>query len=726
MQTLFVVTLVVVSLVNLILGGVVIASGRKSLHHNFFFGFAASVFLWSAGIALFLGSTDPGWAALWAKVYYIGAAIIGYCLLGLALTLPNATGEKPNKGLLLALAVPLVGILPLVLPGDTFVREVILLNTGNEVVLGATPYIIYTLYFMAHIVACVYIIIKKYLQARLLGKRMVRAQLGFILAGLLTAGLFGVLFNLVLPLYGNYKLIWAGPPFTLVLVILVFYAIIRHGLFDVRRALAQSSAYILSIISVGVMYGAAVFGASFILFSGEQLNVLQNVINIIMATVLAFTFQPLKNFFDKVTDRIFFRHDYNLQDVLNKLSDITTYEINLRRVSIKSAEFIASVVKAKFISVHVLGADTKRYMIGSVEGLEGEDRLIALLRKQEGKITVTHQLELLDTELRDLLEGNNISMVTRLETSRELVGFMCYGEKLTGNFYTSKDMQVVRTAASELALAIQNSLRFAEIGNFNETLQAKVDMATEKLRNTNQKLKQLDAAKDEFVSMASHQLRTPLTSVKGYLSMVLEGDAGELNPTQEKLLKEAFTSSERMVRLIGDFLNVSRLRTGKFIIEKTVVDIADLVQGEVEQLRATAESRELQLIYERPTNLPLVEIDRNKLQQVIMNFIDNAIFYSRSGGEIRIELLRVDDTITFRVKDNGIGVPAKEKQHLFTKFFRASNARRQRPDGTGIGLFMAQKIIVAHDGSVIFDSTEGKGSTFGFRLPITSKKLVKK
>jgi len=105
-----------------------------------------------------------------------------------------------------------------------------------------------------------------------------------------------------------------------------------------------------------------------------------------------------------------------------------------------------------------------------------------------------------------------------------------------------------------------------------------------------------------------------------------------------------------------------------------------------------------------------------------MNFIDNALFYSKSGGKVRIELLKKQNEVILKVKDSGIGVPAHEKRRIFTKFYRASNARKQRPDGTGIGLFMAQKVIVAHGGSVIFESTEGKGSTFGFHLPIVLSK----
>jgi signal transduction histidine kinase len=214
--------------------------------------------------------------------------------------------------------------------------------------------------------------------------------------------------------------------------------------------------------------------------------------------------------------------------------------------------------------------------------------------------------------------------------------------------------------------------------------------------------------------MASHQLRTPLTSIKGYLSMVLEGDAGKVSSTQREMLNQAFFSSQRMVYLIADLLNISRLNTGKFVIELSKVNLAEVVKEELTQLEETAASHSLTLSYDKPKNFPDLMLDETKTRQVIMNFVDNAIYYTPKGGHINVQLVNSADTVTLKVQDDGIGVPKSEQPHLFTKFYRAGNARKARPDGTGLGLFMAKKVIAAQGGSIIFDSSEGKGSTFGF------------
>jgi signal transduction histidine kinase len=236
------------------------------------------------------------------------------------------------------------------------------------------------------------------------------------------------------------------------------------------------------------------------------------------------------------------------------------------------------------------------------------------------------------------------------------------------------------------------------------------------LRKANERLKELDQTKDDFISMASHQLRTPLTSVKGYVSMVLEGDVGKISTKQKELLDQAFISSQRMVYLIADLLNVSRLKTGKFIIEAKPTNLADVVEGEIRQLIETAKGRGLKLTYQKPTAFPTLMLDDTKIRQVIMNFADNAIYYTPSGGHIAVSLEDKGESIEFTVSDNGIGVPKSEQHHLFGKFYRAGNAKKARPDGTGLGLFMAKKVVVAQGGAIIFRSEEGKGSTFGFNF----------
>jgi signal transduction histidine kinase len=320
------------------------------------------------------------------------------------------------------------------------------------------------------------------------------------------------------------------------------------------------------------------------------------------------------------------------------------------------------------------------------------------------------------SDMQRLLKSYRIDIVIPLVHGSDIVGLLLVGaakEHRLGLY----DMQLLRSIAGELAIALQNAASLEVIKEMNGQLQQRITAAVDELQHSNNQLHDLDKAKEEFVSLASHQLRTPLTSVKGYISMVLEGDAGKITKVQRQLLSEAFTSSERMVRLINDFLNVSRIQTGKFLIDPVETDLVKVVRQEVEALQSAAKARGIKLKTVVPPNPVVLSLDEEKIRQVIMNFIDNALYYSKAQTETVVSLSVSPREARLEVRDQGIGVPMKQQAQLFTKFFRADNARKQRPDGTGVGLYLAKKVIDSHGGKLIFSSTEGKGSTFGFKLP---------
>lgn len=294
--------------------------------------------------------------------------------------------------------------------------------------------------------------------------------------------------------------------------------------------------------------------------------------------------------------------------------------------------------------------------------------------------------------------------MTKLRTRDRLSGVMIVG--LEEPLPKIDDIELVERLAETTGIALDNRLLFEENKRFLKQLQS-----------SNVHLKEIDEAKDEFISLVSHQLRTPLTSLKGFLSMVLDGDVGDISKPQRGMLQQAYDSSQRMVYLIADLLNASRLRSGKFVINNQPTDLPELVASELSQIKEAAAARQVNFDFNKPANFPKVMMDETKIRQVIMNFLDNALYYTPAGGHVAVSLKATDNTIEYSVIDNGIGVPDGEQQKLFSKLYRASNARSMRPEGTGLGLYMAKKVIVAQGGAVLFKSVEGRGSTFGFVFP---------
>ncbi|CAN5625307.1 hypothetical protein BH23PAT1_BH23PAT1_4220 [soil metagenome] len=517
------------------------------------------------------------------------------------------------------------------------------------------------------------------------------------------------------------------PLSAIVLAFALSYAVIKHGFLDIRFIVARAVGYALSIFSLGWIYGlTAYLLLPRIFFPELDLTRTQEVFFAITAVIIALTFQPLKRFFDRVTNKLFYQDAYDGQALIDQLNAILVTNVDLDNLIKRSADLIGRNLKSKHCSflINETAYMPRRIISDKQSSFKELDTIKETTEHLKQQIIVTDELE--DNKLKRVLQKNDIAGLARLTTTLkydiEGTGFLILGEKMSGNPYNSQDIRIIRIIANEMVIAIQNALRYEEIEKFNITLLEKVDTATRQLRKSNEKLKAMDEAKDEFISMASHQLRTPLTSVKGYLSMVLEGDAGKVPPAQQKFINQAFVSSQRMAYLISDLLNISRLRTGKFIIDSIPTNLAEVIEGEIGQLRETAESRKLKLIYKKPANFPELTLDEVKIRQVIMNFIDNAIYYTPAGGRVEVTLADTGQVVEFKVIDNGIGVPRSEQHQLFNKFYRAGNARKARPDGTGLGLFMAKKVITAQGGNIIFQSREGMGSTFGFAIP--KKKLI--
>ncbi|MES2876739.1 MAG: ATP-binding protein [Patescibacteria group bacterium] len=403
-----------------------------------------------------------------------------------------------------------------------------------------------------------------------------------------------------------------------------------------------------------------------------------------------------------------------------KLITILTSSVAIRDLLERVASEIQRASNASQVFFYVYKPDGKHVSSGTKGYLRptaSDCHLLEAYFYRTGRTSArTHGLHD-EAETRRLLKSYRVDFVMPLIRGQEIIGFIFLGPRRSG-VYTGYDIGMVFDIKNELAIAVQNAASLEAVKELNAHLQQRIDSATNELRTSNEQLRGLDTAKDEFVSMASHQLRTPLTSVKGYISMVLEGDAGKITKMQKQFLREALTSSERMVHLINDFLNVSRVQTGKFMIDRHSVDLAKVVRQEVHALETTAESRDMRLKLEVPDKPVVIAIDEGKIRQVIMNFIDNALYYSKPNTTIAVTLSVTAKQVQLEVTDQGIGVPHAQQAQLFTKFFRADNAKTQRPDGTGVGLYLAKMVIDGHKGTVLFSSKEGQGSTFGFTLPL--------
>jgi signal transduction histidine kinase len=287
----------------------------------------------------------------------------------------------------------------------------------------------------------------------------------------------------------------------------------------------------------------------------------------------------------------------------------------------------------------------------------------------------------------------------------------------------AKEKEIIRR---KLEIAAKKLAKTAEE---KEDVRSKLAITAKKLAVTakeielaNQKLRSLDLAKDEFVSIASHQLRTPLTALKGYAGMLLDGDAGPINDKQREYLTEIKNANDRMINLITALLNVSRVDLGVFIVEPEPVNIVEVVESLLKESEAIINSKKLVVITNFEKDLPSISADINIMRMILQNLLSNALKYTPLKGKISFDIKNDGSNMLISVSDTGYGIPASAQPKIFTKMFRADNARVKDPDGTGLGLYIIKETIKKIGGKIWFKSEENKGSTFYVTIPLEGMK----
>jgi len=231
--------------------------------------------------------------------------------------------------------------------------------------------------------------------------------------------------------------------------------------------------------------------------------------------------------------------------------------------------------------------------------------------------------------------------------------------------------------------------------------------------------KMIERMKTEFVSLSAHQLRTPLSAIKWTLRMLLDGDLGKITEEQREFLEKTYKSNERMINLINDLLNITRIEEGRYLYKPIFINIEPIIQSVLDAYKDEIKERKLKLNFIKPKEkLPEIKVDVEKIRLAIQNLLENAIRYTKAGGEMKISLKYLGDKIECSVSDTGVGIPEDQRARVFSKFFRGSNVIRLETEGSGLGLFITKNIIEAHGGRIWFESKEGEGTTFYFTLPL--------
>lgn len=535
----------------------------------------------------------------------------------------------------------------------------------------------------------------------------------------------------------------------LIFAVILAYAILKYRLMDIRVAVKRSTVFSGLVVVITAAYALAAFLLSWVFFGGIYTFRTQVIVGLIVAFLVAVGFRPLYDWLRKTTDAFLFKGEYRPQELVADVSDFLSQTLDLNRVIDFLKKRIAQSLRVNKVEVIVLDEPLRQVktlqkaqsVMKGVSLNKGDlkikaekkplAKLIGYFRTQK-ELLVLEELKRRKAEESGTVQGVSlIREMEKLEASlaiplllkERLVGLFLLQSKKSGDMFTNEDIKILETIAAQAAIAVENARLYEEMRDFSKTLQKEVDRQTKSLREANIRLEQLDKAKSEFISLASHQLRTPLSIIKGYVSMMMEGDWGKVNPEQEKQLEKIYLSNERLIKLVEDLLTVSRIESGRLEFDLKWLDLGDLAESVVKEFSQLADKKELYLKYLKPKKpLSKVKADSLKIRQVVQNLIDNAINYTKKGG-ITVRIKEKKGKLVFSVQDTGIGVSEEEKVTLFERFSRGKEVGKMNTEGVGLGLYLAAKLINAHKGKIWVESEgKNKGSAFYFELPARNAK----
>lgn len=731
--------LIATGIINLALAWIIFGRGRRQRANLFYSLLTLSIAGWAFSMYLFRISDSLPYIMLWGRVVYVFAGAVPFFFLLFATFFPNSK-RAANYFLIIPVTLVLVVSTLASMWGSYIISDAVIIDGVNSLNYGWGN-IFYGAYVLLFFLWGFILLLTRFRGS----SGIVRSQLKLIIVGAALTLLISFFNNVILTFLGDFKYNWIGPSSTLIMVGFIGYAISRYRLMDIRSIIKKSSVFALLVVIIGasLVLLSTLITKIFESFFYDGLNLVSIFLTAIVITIF---FQPLKSLLEKITNKFLFIRTYNSSEVLLKTNEIISSTIDLQKLLRLVSDNLNNTFHYAKIGFALIDKSNNKTQL-KVYYQDGFDEKV-LEQFSHDKIKVlpwyfsgSKEIKVID-ELKaqyeageyqpksvELLYGLyelNISLVIPLFAQDDLIGLIILGGKKSGDPYTGEDLKVLNIISGQLGISIENARLYEKQKDFNLHLKDEVKKATAKLEAANAELQRLDDAKSEFLSIASHQLRTPLTITKGYVSMMQEGSFGKVPKIIMENLTKVYTANERLLNLVENLLDISRIEAGRLEFNLEPVDLVETTRALIVDFQAKAKAKKLKLEFFPDPKMPKCRADAQKVKEVISNLIDNSIKYTNKG-EITVGIHQESQSLVFSCQDTGMGIESEDLPRLFNKFVRGKGMMTVHTEGTGLGLYFA-RVVIENMGGRIWAESPGKnrGSKFTFSLPLADKKKAQK
>ncbi len=688
--------------------------------------FTLSVGLWSFTIAMFRMARTVDVALSSLQMVYVMSTLLVCTFVYFAEEFPFV--RKPfYASFRYAIPIPFFVSLLLIFIGTLFIQDVSVAEAGNVATLGPA-YVVWIIWAVVYMGWGMVELVRKYRLASSLHRLQLRYMLVAVALPLtVSLPMFGIL-----PALDTFTFIWLGPVAALGMIALVSYAISRHRLMDIRLFLRRTITFVLATTLLISVASGMIFALN-TYFGLFEIDDTALVTAIVVFSVALAGFNPILNIIQRFINRFMFRTYYSHEESLRSLSKEITKIIDYDELISAIVNRIMKTIGLHKASIVLLDSRVDNRLqsvtiIGFTDALNhvlAKDDFVATWLRQRKQALLFEEMEYQarisknDDERRQLhylqraMLRHKIGVILPMFYQEKLYGIMVLGNKLSGDVYTTDDLELLDTVTDQATIALEHAKMYKDI-------QKIVEEQTSEIRKNNEDLQELLQIKSDFLTIASHQLRTPMTAIRGFLSFLVEEDM----PAEQKIqfAEQAYESANRMELVINDILTASELEGHDVAMDLEPADIQKICEEAISATKPLIVKKQLDIKFVHKKTQPHVLTDARRVKECLDNLLANAVYYTPEGS-ITVKVDSFRQYVRISVKDTGVGFTKKEAKEFGDKFYRAERVRKQVADGSGLGLFITNTYMKALGGKLVFKSKgRNKGSEFALLIPKQYKK----